>query len=127
MATPRCCPEVSAAGNSSRLRISRTIDISRRSNIDKSGTSSDASTIWLSMGTSIEDKKNDEGPQRYGVPPRLIRFFPCTNTVTAEVWCSSEAHTFLSLYEYREAGLTSSAIACRGLRSAKENQTVNRR
>src|ERR1700724_1122542 len=49
----------------SRLRISRTKDISRRSNIDRSGTSSEASTIWLSIGISIEDKKNDEGPQRY--------------------------------------------------------------
>jgi hypothetical protein len=57
------------------------MDISRRSNIDKSGTSSEASTIWLSMGTSIEDKKKDEGLQRYEVPPRLMRFFPCTKTV----------------------------------------------
>jgi hypothetical protein len=57
------------------------------------------------MGTSIEDKKNDEGPQRYAIP--------------------AEAHAFLSLYENREAGFYSSAIARRGLRSAKENQTGN--
>ena len=40
-----------------------------------------SSTIWLSTGTSIEDKKNDEGPQRYSVSPRVMRFFPCTKTV----------------------------------------------
>src|SRR5262249_37778048 len=48
-------------------------------------------------------------------------------TRSAEVGVSSEAHALFSLYENREAGLDRSAIAGRGLGSAKKNQTGNRR
>ena len=49
---------------SSRLMTSRTVGISSRRNIESSGTCSEASTIWLSAGTSIEERRKDDPSQR---------------------------------------------------------------
>jgi hypothetical protein len=59
--------------------------ISSRSRRDSSGTSAEASTIWLSTGTSIEDKRKDDPSQRYVVPPSLMRLRPCANTCACGV------------------------------------------
>ena len=50
-------------------------------NHESIGTCSEASMIWLSAGTSMEESRKDDSSQRYTMPLRLTRFRPWTKTV----------------------------------------------